>query len=57
VDDPGALNLLTPIPTIAAAVDARELSMAKDERVAASKTLGGPLPKKFSGDLKGSSTT
>jgi 6-phosphogluconate dehydrogenase len=47
-----ALNLLTPIPTIAAAVDARELSMAKDERVAASKLLGGPAPKKFTGDLK-----
>jgi 6-phosphogluconate dehydrogenase len=47
-----ALNLLTPIPTIAAAVDARELSMAKDQRVAASKILGGPSPKKFTGDIK-----
>ena len=37
---------------MAAAVDSRELSMLKDERVAASKMLGGPSPKPFSGDLK-----
>ena len=43
-----ALNLLTPVPTIAAAVDARELSMIKDERTTASKTLTGPMPKKLS---------
>jgi 6-phosphogluconate dehydrogenase len=47
-----ALNLLVPVPTIASAVDMREISMLKDERVAASKVLGGPTPKKYSGDLK-----
>jgi 6-phosphogluconate dehydrogenase len=34
-----ALDLAVPIPTIAAAIDARVLSSMKDERVAASKTL------------------
>jgi 6-phosphogluconate dehydrogenase len=47
-----ALNLLVPVPTMAAAVDSRELSMIKDERVAASKTLGGPALKPFQGDVK-----
>jgi 6-phosphogluconate dehydrogenase len=37
---------------MAAAVDAREISGLKDERVAASKSLGGPSPKKFAGDVK-----
>ena len=46
------LDLLVPLPTMAAAVDMRELSMLKDERVAASKTLAGPKPAKFSGDMK-----
>jgi 6-phosphogluconate dehydrogenase len=40
-----ALNLLVPVPTMAAAVDSREISMIKDERVAAAKALGGPSPK------------
>ena len=39
-----ALDLLIPIPTIAAAVDAREISGLKDERVAASQSLAGPRP-------------
>ena len=40
-----ALDLAVPIPTIAAAIDARVLSSMKDERVAASKVLGGgPAP-------------
>jgi 6-phosphogluconate dehydrogenase len=47
-----ANDLIVPVPTMAAAVDSRELSMIKDERVAASKSLGGPQPKPFSGDLK-----
>jgi len=46
------LDLLVPLPTMAAAVDMRELSMLKDERVAASKVLSGPSPKKTSGDVK-----
>jgi 6-phosphogluconate dehydrogenase len=37
-----ALDLGVPVPTIAAAVDARMLSARKDERVAASKVLLGP---------------
>jgi 6-phosphogluconate dehydrogenase len=40
-----ALNLLVPVPTMAAAVDMRQISMLKDERVNASKVLGGPAPK------------
>jgi 6-phosphogluconate dehydrogenase len=37
-----ALDLGVPIPTIAAAVDARLLSGKKDERSSAAKALGGP---------------
>jgi 6-phosphogluconate dehydrogenase len=37
-----ALDLAVPIPTIAAAIDARVLSSMKEERVAASKILQGP---------------
>ncbi len=47
-----ANDLIVPVPTMAAAVDSRELSMIKDERVAASKSLGGPQPKPLMGDLK-----
>src|SRR5436305_9200221 len=47
-----ALDLLVPIPTIAAAVDAREISMLKPEREAASKVLGGPAPRPVGGELK-----
>jgi len=37
-----ALDLAVPIPTIAAAIDARVLSSMKDERVAASAKIKGP---------------
>jgi 6-phosphogluconate dehydrogenase len=37
-----ALDLAVPIPTIAAAIDARVLSSMKDERVAASQVIKGP---------------
>jgi 6-phosphogluconate dehydrogenase len=40
------------ISTINAAVEARVISSRKDERVAASKILPQPKPKKFSGDRK-----
>jgi 6-phosphogluconate dehydrogenase len=40
-----ALDLAVPIPTIAAAIDARVLSSMKDERVSASKVLAGPSEK------------
>jgi 6-phosphogluconate dehydrogenase len=36
-----ALDLAVPIPTIAAAIDARVLSSMKEERVAASRSIGG----------------
>jgi 6-phosphogluconate dehydrogenase len=40
-----ALDLAVPIPTIAAAIDARVLSSMKDERVAASKLFTAPSPR------------
>jgi len=46
------LDLLVPLPTMASAVDMRELSMLKDQRTAASKQLKGPQPKKVGGDAK-----
>src|SRR3954454_6043191 len=46
-----ALDLAVPIPTIAAAIDARVLSSMKDQRVAASAKLPGPTGK-YSGDKK-----
>ncbi len=46
------LDLLVPLPTMAAAVDMREISMLKDQRVAASKVLSGPRPKALSGEVK-----
>ena len=45
-----ALDLAVPIPTIAAAIDARVLSSMKEERVNASKQLGGSSGKRYSGD-------
>ena len=45
-----ALDLGIPIPTINAAVDSRNLSARKDERVEASKQLNGPQGFKFEGD-------
>jgi 6-phosphogluconate dehydrogenase len=47
-----ALGLLVPVPTMAAAVDMREISMLKDERVHASQQLTGPSPAKFGGDVQ-----
>ena len=44
-----ALDLAIPIPTIAAAIDARVLSSMKDERVKASKILGSD-GKRYEGD-------
>ena len=45
-----ALDLGIPIPTINAAVDSRNTSARKDERVEASKQIGGPKGAKFAGD-------
>ncbi len=47
-----ALDMTVPVPTIAAAVDARAISMIKPQREAASKVLPGPAPAKWSGDVK-----
>jgi len=47
-----ALNLQVPVPTIAAAVDSRELSMLKSQRVAASTMLNGPTSPAIKGDVK-----
>jgi 6-phosphogluconate dehydrogenase len=55
-----ALDLLVPVPTMAAAVDMRQLSMLKDQRVTASDSLSGPKPaaaknldvKQFINDVK-----
>ncbi|MGD2205766.1 MAG: decarboxylating NADP(+)-dependent phosphogluconate dehydrogenase [Anaerolineae bacterium] len=44
-----ALDMGTPAPTVAEAVFARFMSAIKEERVAASKILGGPTPA-FEGD-------
>jgi 6-phosphogluconate dehydrogenase len=41
-----ALDLAVPVPTIAAAIDARVVSSMKDERVTASRTIKGPEPVK-----------
>ncbi|MFT3788438.1 MAG: hypothetical protein QM770_20085 [Tepidisphaeraceae bacterium] len=46
------LDTLVPLPTMAAAVDMREISMLKEQRVAASKILSGPSPKAAGGDVK-----
>jgi len=45
-----ALDLAVPVPTIAAAIDARVLSSLKDERVQASKKLEGSRAKPPAGD-------
>ena len=47
-----ALDLGIPLPTITAAVDARNLSALKDQRVKAAKVLKGPMPAKQTGDVK-----
>jgi 6-phosphogluconate dehydrogenase len=48
-----ALDLGVAIPTIAAAVDARNLSGLKEQRKVASKQLTGPQAQASKGDLKG----
>lgn len=45
-----ALDLGVPIPTIAAAIDARVMSSMKEERVAASKKIKGTKTKRFRGE-------
>ncbi|HEX6183718.1 MAG TPA: NADP-dependent phosphogluconate dehydrogenase [Pyrinomonadaceae bacterium] len=45
-----ALDLGVPIPTINAAVDGRNISSRKAERVEASKQIGGPASAGFDGD-------
>jgi len=45
-----AVELGVPLSTIAAAVEARIISSMKEERVAASSVLPGPVPKPFTGD-------
>ena len=45
-----ALDLAVPVPTIAAAIDARVLSSMKDERVNASRLLGGAAAAPAAGD-------
>ncbi|MGB8507146.1 MAG: NADP-dependent phosphogluconate dehydrogenase [Pyrinomonadaceae bacterium] len=47
-----ALDLGVAIPTIDAAVGMRNISAHKDERVAASKEIGGPSVGKFDGDKR-----
>src|SRR4030088_3364480 len=49
---PSAIQQSVVISTINAAVEARVISSRKDERVAASKILPQPKPKKFKGDRK-----
>ncbi|MFY9574759.1 MAG: NADP-dependent phosphogluconate dehydrogenase, partial [Blastocatellia bacterium] len=45
-----ALDEAVPIPTIAAAIDARVLSSMKDERIAANKKIKGPRAQRSRGD-------
>ncbi len=47
-----ALELGVPIPTLAAAVDARALSSMKDERVMASTRIAPPPSRPYTGDKK-----
>jgi 6-phosphogluconate dehydrogenase len=47
-----ALELGTVIPTINASIDARSLSSRKDERVEASRQIGGPRRAPFAGDKR-----
>src|SRR6476661_6339584 len=47
-----ALDMQVPVPTMAAAVDAREISMLQDQRKAAEKVLPGPNAAKWTGDAK-----
>jgi len=47
-----ALDLQVPVPTMAAAVDAREISMMKPAREEIEKHFTGPKAPKFTGDVK-----
>lgn len=47
-----ALSLQVPVPTMAAAVDAREISAFQAERAAAEKLFPSPKVGKFGGDVK-----
>ena len=47
-----ALDLQVPVPTMAAAVDAREISMLQKQRAEAEKALTGPKAPKWTGDVK-----
>jgi len=47
-----ALNLQVPVPTMAAAVDSRELSLLKAQRVAAAGILTGPVSPVIKGDVR-----
>jgi 6-phosphogluconate dehydrogenase len=47
-----ALQLQVPVPTMAAAVDARTLSSMKEQRIAAEQVFGASAPAKFAGDIK-----
>ena len=47
-----ALDLSVPVPTIAAAIDARTLSSMKDERVIASRLIKSSATTSYSGDKK-----
>ena len=52
-----ALDLLVPIPTMAAAVDSREMSALKDERVAAEQGCSAAQPPSSPATSSSSSTT
>lgn len=47
-----ALDLRMPIPTIAAAIDARIMSSLKSERVTASRVIASPTTERVGGDVK-----
>ncbi len=47
-----ALSLQVPVPTIAAAVDARQMSSVQQQRAAAEKAYPPPKLEKFNGDVK-----
>ena len=47
-----ALDLGVPVPSLAAAIDARILSTYKEDRVRAAPMLPGPVPARSTGDIK-----
>ena len=48
-----ALELGVPVPTLAAAVDARIISSMREDRIRASASLGGPAIRPFDGERRG----